>query len=80
MSQAQSAFTLAEQERRPDWMVQGGYMLTPGEAGAWTARVGMTWPTAPWATATVGRLDCGGRANVAMPLPPRLRPPSRVCA
>ena len=24
-------------------------MLTPGEAGAWTARVGITWPTAPWA-------------------------------
>jgi cobalt-zinc-cadmium efflux system outer membrane protein len=48
-SGAQSAFTLAEQERRPDWMVQGGYMLTPGEAGAWTARVGITWPTAPWA-------------------------------
>ena len=49
VSQTQSAFTLAEQERRPDWMVQGGYMLTPGEAGAWTARVGITWPTAPWA-------------------------------
>ena len=48
VSQTQSAFTLAEQERRPDWMVQGGYMLTPGEAGAWTARVGITWPTAPW--------------------------------
>jgi outer membrane protein, heavy metal efflux system len=48
VNQAQSAFTLAQQERRPDWMVQGGYMLTPGEAGAWTARVGITWPTAPW--------------------------------
>ena len=24
-------------------------MLMPGEAGAWTARVGLTWPSAPWA-------------------------------
>ena len=36
-------------EGKPDWMVQGGYMLIPGEAGALTARVGLTWPTAPWA-------------------------------
>ena len=35
-------------ERRPDFVVGGGYMLTPGEAGAWTARAGLTWPNAPW--------------------------------
>lgn len=35
-------------ERRPDFVVGGGYMLTPGEAGAWTARAGITWPNAPW--------------------------------
>jgi cobalt-zinc-cadmium efflux system outer membrane protein len=35
-------------ERRPDYVVGGGYMLQPGEAGAWTARAGMTWPNAPW--------------------------------
>ena len=35
-------------ERRPDYIVGGGYMLTPGEAGAWTARVGISWPNAPW--------------------------------
>jgi outer membrane protein TolC len=23
-------------------------MLTPGDAGAWTARAGITWPNAPW--------------------------------
>ena len=27
----------------------GGYMLMPGDAGAWSARVGLTWPSAPWA-------------------------------
>jgi outer membrane protein TolC len=35
-------------ERRPDFVVGGGYMLTPGGAGAWTARAGITWPNAPW--------------------------------
>lgn len=35
-------------ERRPNFVVGGGYMLTPGEAGAWTARGGITWPNAPW--------------------------------
>ena len=49
VEQASSALAVARQERKPDWMLQGGYMLTPGEAGAWTARVGLTWPAAPWA-------------------------------
>lgn len=35
-------------ERRPDYVVGGGYMLQPGTAGAWTARAGLTWPNAPW--------------------------------
>lgn len=35
-------------ERRPDFVVGGGYMLQPGGAGAWTARGGITWPNAPW--------------------------------
>jgi outer membrane protein TolC len=35
-------------ERRPDFVVGGGYMLQPGGTGAWTARAGVTWPNAPW--------------------------------
>ena len=53
VAQAESQVAAARQERRPDWMVQGGYMLMPGEAGAWSARVGVTWPSAPW---TKGRV------------------------
>ena len=34
-------------ERRPDFVVGGGYMLMPGDAGAWTARAGITWPKRP---------------------------------
>jgi outer membrane protein, heavy metal efflux system len=41
-------------ERRPDFVIGGGYMLQPGDAGAWTARGGLTWPNAPWAR---GRLN-----------------------
>ena len=35
-------------ERKPDFVVGGGYMLQPGGAGAWTAQAGLTWPNAPW--------------------------------
>ena len=41
-------------ERRPDFVVGGGYMLVPGEAGAWTARAGITWPNAPWSRGRLG--------------------------
>ena len=47
-------------ERRPDFVVGGGYMLIPGEAGAWTARAGITWPNAPWAR---GRLNASIEAQ-----------------
>jgi cobalt-zinc-cadmium efflux system outer membrane protein len=41
-------------EQRPDFVVGGGYMLMPGEAGAWTARAGLTWPNAPWSRGRLG--------------------------
>ena len=47
-------------ERRPDFVVGGGYMLTPGEAGAWTARAGISWPNAPWSR---GRLTAAAEAQ-----------------
>jgi outer membrane protein TolC len=47
-------------DRRPDFVVGGGYMLIPGEAGSWTARAGITWPNAPWAR---GRLTAAIEAQ-----------------
>ena len=43
--------TLAAQqhEYKPDFFVKGGYALMPGQADAWTAMAGITWPKAPWA-------------------------------
>ena len=35
-------------------------MLLPGDAGAWTARAGITWPNAPWSR---GRLDAAIEAQ-----------------
>jgi outer membrane protein TolC len=48
IAREQAELARLEGERRPDFVVGGGYMLTPGDAGAWTARAGITWPNAPW--------------------------------
>jgi cobalt-zinc-cadmium efflux system outer membrane protein len=50
----EAALARLRSDRRPDFVVGGGYMLTPGGAGAWTARAGISWPNAPWSR---GRLD-----------------------
>lgn len=39
---------------KPDFSIQGGYMLMPRMTDAWTARVGITWPKAPWSR---GKID-----------------------
>jgi cobalt-zinc-cadmium efflux system outer membrane protein len=49
IAREEAELTRLEGERRPDFVVGGGYMLMPGDAGAWTARAGITWPNAPWA-------------------------------
>lgn len=49
-----AALAVANREYKPDFFVGGGYMLLPRDTDAWTATVGMTWPSAPWAR---GRLD-----------------------
>ncbi|MBA3886285.1 MAG: TolC family protein [Acidobacteria bacterium] len=45
---ADAAVEVVRSARRPDYFVRGGYMLMPGEAGAFTAGVGITWNNAPW--------------------------------
>ena len=49
-------------DRKPDWTLRGGYMLMPNETNALTARVGVTWPGAPWSSR---RLDAEQRAAQA---------------
>jgi outer membrane protein TolC len=48
IERAEAAHALARSERKPDFFVRGGYMLMPGDAGAVTASIGITWPNAPW--------------------------------
>jgi outer membrane protein, heavy metal efflux system len=40
-------------ERKPDWIVGGGYMVMPDQTNALTARVGITWPGAPWSSSRI---------------------------
>ena len=34
--------------------MQGGYLLMPNQTDAWLARVGITWPRAPWSRDKIG--------------------------
>jgi len=54
VERAEAALAVEESEYKPDFFVQGGYMVMPGMTDAWTARAGITWPKAPWSR---GRLD-----------------------
>ena len=54
IAREEAEFARLSGERKPDFVVGGGYMLMPGDAGAWTARAGITWPNAPWSR---GRLS-----------------------
>lgn len=54
IERAEAQVALANSDRKPDFVVGGGYQLMPRSAGAWTAMAGMTWPSAPWSR---GRID-----------------------
>jgi outer membrane protein TolC len=53
IDRADGELALAKQDGKPDFMIQGGYMLLPHMADAWTASLGITWPTAPWSRGKV---------------------------
>jgi outer membrane protein TolC len=48
IERADAALASAKKEYKPDFTVQGGYLLMPHQTDAWLARVGITWPSAPW--------------------------------
>jgi outer membrane protein, heavy metal efflux system len=54
VDRAEAELAAAKQEYKPDYSVQGGYMLMPNQTDALMAKVGMTWPRAPWSR---GKLD-----------------------
>jgi outer membrane protein TolC len=62
IARAEAALALVRRERAPDFVVAGGFMVMPDERNAWTARLGLTWPHAPWAR---GRIEAMERAAAA---------------
>ena len=51
---ANAQLAVVNREYKPDFFAMGGYMLMPNDRDAWMAKVGITWPTAPWSR---GRFD-----------------------
>lgn len=54
IERAEAELAVARSEYKPDFSVQGGYMLMPRMTDAWTAGVAISWPKAPWSR---GRID-----------------------
>jgi cobalt-zinc-cadmium efflux system outer membrane protein len=54
VARAEAELASARSDDKPDFTVQGGYMLMPRTTDAWSARVGISWPRAPWSR---GKID-----------------------
>ena len=54
VERAEAELAAARSDYKPDFSVQGGYMLMPRMSDAWMAKVGITWPKAPWSR---GKID-----------------------
>jgi cobalt-zinc-cadmium efflux system outer membrane protein len=64
IARAEASVQVVRSDRKPDFFVSGGYMLMPGDAGAFTAGVGVTWPNAPWARGRNTLAENEARLNV----------------
>jgi outer membrane protein, heavy metal efflux system len=62
IQKAEAEVASAKQEYKPDFTVQGGYLLMPNQTDAWLARVGVTWPRAPWSR---GKIDSHIKEQIA---------------
>lgn len=54
IERAEAELASARGDFKPDFSVQGGYMLQPRLPDAWMGRIGITWPKAPWSR---GKID-----------------------
>src|SRR5205814_4319253 len=61
-TRAEAALAAVQREYKPDFIVQGGYMLAPNMTDAWMGRVGITWPNARWSR---GKLESQAREQQA---------------
>jgi outer membrane protein, heavy metal efflux system len=54
IERSEAASAVAKRDYKPDFSVQGGYLVVPHQSDALLARVGITWPNAPWSH---GKID-----------------------
>jgi len=54
VERAEAELASVRGDYKPDFTVQGGYMLMPRMTDAWMGRIGITWPKAPWSR---GKID-----------------------
>ncbi len=64
VGRAEAGVAVARAESRPDFVVQGGYMSMPGMPDAFTGRVGITWPNAPWTKRRTAAMVAAAEAEV----------------
>jgi outer membrane protein TolC len=48
VERAEASLAVARRDHKPDFSVQGGYMLLPQQTDGILARLSITWPDAPW--------------------------------
>jgi outer membrane protein TolC len=65
IDRAEAAVAVADGERRPDFVVKGGYMWMGRESDALTGSVGISWPNAPWSRKGVDLARQEARAGVS---------------
>jgi cobalt-zinc-cadmium efflux system outer membrane protein len=53
VERAEAELAVSQHEDRPDFSVQGGYMVTPHMTDAWLGSIAVTWPKAPWSRGKV---------------------------
>jgi outer membrane protein TolC len=53
VERAEAELAVSQHDDRPDFSVQGGYMVTPHMTDAWLGSIAVTWPKAPWSRGKV---------------------------
>src|SRR5262249_37471587 len=64
IERAEAELASTRSEYRPDFSLQGGYMLQPNMTDAWMGRIGVTWPAAPWSRGRIDARDAEQKAAV----------------
>jgi outer membrane protein TolC len=65
VGRADARLAVVNRDFQPDFFAMGGYMLMPDDGDAWMAKVGITWPTAPWSRGRIAARQAGAAADRA---------------